>query len=175
MTPISRVAAGGDRRVDWSHHPRGSMHTKLMTIALASIIVLSACSSKPTAASVCTKLEAAGVAKNCRPEVPKVINARASEEAVFDLPAPAGKTGHVLAFAKAEDYAATVKAYEAAALLAGSHRYGSEKALIFVQLNSDASSTACEKPMRACAGAEAPPLAGLTSACREPRGCETLP
>lgn len=79
------------------------------------------------------------MAKDCKQSVPSAMNARAKEEYVFDLVAPKGKTGHVLAFEKADDYDATVKAYEAMAMLAGSHRYGSEKARIFVQLNSEAS------------------------------------
>lgn len=59
---------------------------------------------------------------------------------MFDLPSVPGKTGQVLRFAKSSDYEATVKAFDAAAVLAGRHRYGSSKALIFVQLNSEASS-----------------------------------
>jgi len=42
----------------------------------------------------------------------------------------------VLRFAKESDYTATVKAFDAMAVLAGRHRYGSEGALIFVQMNS---------------------------------------
>ena len=97
------------------------------------------CATPPTASEVCKKLESAGVAKGCKQTVPSAMNARAKEEYVFDLIAPKGKTGHVLGFEKTDDYDATVKAYEAMAILAGSHRYGSAKARIFVQLNSEAS------------------------------------
>lgn len=110
-----------------------------MLLILATVAATLGCQAKPTAAEVCAKLESAGVAKNCKQNVPSAVNARAKEEYVFNLVAPAGKTGHVLAFDKADDYDATVKAYEAMAMLAGSHRYGSAKARIFVQFNSQAS------------------------------------
>lgn len=110
--------------------------TMLLLLVAASMV---GCASQPTAAEVCKKLESAGVAKGCKQNVPSAMNARAKEEYVFDLVAPKGKTGHVLSFEKADDYDATVKAYEAMAMLAGSHRYGSSKARIFVQLNSEAS------------------------------------
>jgi hypothetical protein len=111
------------------------------TMLLALVVAMTGlgCQSKPTAADVCKKLERAGVAKGCKQSVPAAVNARAKEEYVFNLAAPAGKTGHVLSFEKDDDYDATVKAYEAMAMLAGSHRYGSAKARIFVQLNSGAS------------------------------------
>lgn len=107
----------------------------LMFVTVATV----GCEAKPTAAEVCAKLAGAGVAAGCKQKVPAAMNARAKEEYVFDLVAPKGKTGHVLAFEKADDYDATVKAYEGMAMLAGSHRYGSAKARIFVQLNSEAS------------------------------------
>lgn len=113
------------------------MKTREMLLVVA-VLTLFGCSSHPSAAAVCKKLEAVGIAKSCKASAPAAINARASEEAVFDLVGVSGKTGHVLAFAKQDDFDATVKAYEAAAFLAGSHRYGSQRALVFVQLNSDA-------------------------------------
>lgn len=110
--------------------------TMLLMLMLAPTV---GCASPPTAAEVCRKLENAGVAKGCKQNVPSAMNARAKEEYVFDLVVPKGKTGHVLSFEKGDDYDATVKAYEAMAILAGSHRYGSSKTRIFVQLNSEAS------------------------------------
>lgn len=106
-----------------------------------SAVLLSGCAAKPAASDVCKQIEGAGVAKpgTCKAETPAVMAARAKEKIAFDLAAVPGKTGQVLSFAKAEDYTATVKAFEAAAMLAGPHRYGSEKALIFVQLNDGAS------------------------------------
>jgi hypothetical protein len=97
------------------------------------------CTSKPSAADVCKRLEAAGVAKGCREEKPEVMTARAKVKYGFDLPSVPGKTGQVLTFADAEAYTATVQDFEKVAPLAGPHRFGSEKALVFVQLNSGAS------------------------------------
>ena len=109
---------------------------------MRSILVLAAlvagCSSPPSAATVCQKLAAAGVAANCRPSAPGGLGAAASERQEFDLPDVAGKTGQVLRFADAAGYDATVKAFDAAAVLAGPHRYGSAKARVYVQLNSGA-------------------------------------
>src|SRR3954451_15219769 len=91
--------------------------------------------SKPTAAGVCAELERSGVAKGCRQNVPQGLNRRAKEEFNFDL--VSGKTGHVMSFEKANDYEATVNGYEAVAFAAGSHRYGSPNARIFVHLDSE--------------------------------------
>lgn len=113
-----------------------------MLACAVGLVVTCACgtsTAKPTAAEVCAKLEAAGIAKGCVEEKPTVINARASKMVAFDLVGTPGKRGHVLSFAAVDDYAATVEAYKAAAMLAGPHRYGSEKALIFVQFNDGAS------------------------------------
>ena len=52
----------------------------------------------------------------------------------FDL--AHGKTGQVLRFNDDAGYDATVKAFGAAAVLAGPHRYGKPGALVFVQLNA---------------------------------------
>jgi len=112
---------------------------KTIVLLMFAVTATAGCGAKPTASEVCAKLVTVGVAQGCKQNVPTAMNARAKEEYVFDLVAPKGKTGHVLAFEKAEDYDATVKAYEAMAMLAGSHRYGSAKAQIFVQLNSEAS------------------------------------
>lgn len=109
---------------------------------LAVLLIISAaalgCAKAPTAQDACSKLEAAGVAKGCREVKAEVINARAKTKYDFDLVHVPGKKGAVLDFAKDEDYEATVKAYEAAAMFAGPHRYGNPKALIFVQMNTDA-------------------------------------
>ncbi|HEY4158501.1 MAG TPA: hypothetical protein VGM29_10400 [Polyangiaceae bacterium] len=97
--------------------------------------------AKPTAQTVCAQLATSGVAANCKDGGPAGgLGSAASEYVVFDLPSVPGETGQVLRFEKPSDYAATVKAFDAAAVLAGRHRYGSESALIFVQLNSKASS-----------------------------------
>ncbi len=95
------------------------------------------CVAKPSAASVCEKLTAAGVAENCHTEAPGGIGASATEKFAFDIPKSSGKTGQVLKFDGEAAYAATVKTFDGMAGLVGPHRYGSEKALIFVQLNNE--------------------------------------
>ena len=109
----------------------------MRTIAALSLAVLS-CSKSPTPGDVCQQLVAAGVAANCKPATPNGLGARAREEVAFDLPSVPGHGGGVYVFDKAEDYAATVKAFEGAATLAGPWRFGNEKARIFVQLNEGA-------------------------------------
>ena len=86
----------------------------------------------------CKKLEAAGVAANCREDLPGGLGAAAVEKALFDLPSVPGKGGQVLRFEKEAYYEQTVDAFAAAALLAGPHRYGSKSKLIFVQMNDGA-------------------------------------
>lgn len=104
----------------------------LMTLAALS---LAACSKKPTAMEACKKIEAAGQAANCRSDQPGGLGAGAVEKALFDLPAVAGKTGQVLRFDDDAKFDATVRSFEGAAALAGPHRYGSKRALLFVQAN----------------------------------------
>lgn len=115
-----------------------------MRVLLAVCVLVSGLggckAARPTALEVCAKLVESGVAGGCKAEAPGGINVAAAEKAVFDLPSVPGETGQVLRFEKSSDYEATTKAYDAMAVLAGRHRYGSEKALIFVQLNSQASS-----------------------------------
>ena len=113
----------------------------MRTMLIATALLLAACNkAQVTALEVCAKLTAQGVASGCKDGGPSEgIAAAASERAVFDLPSVPGETGQVLRFGKSSDYDATLKAFDAMAALAGRHRYGSERALIFVQLNSKAS------------------------------------
>ncbi|MFC8181571.1 hypothetical protein ACFULT_22060 [Rhodococcus sp. NPDC057297] len=69
----------------------------------------------------------------------------ATEVYDFDLPSVPGEGGAVMAFADGELYKKTVQSYEDAAFLAGPHRYGSESALIFVQINEGLSSSDGQK------------------------------
>jgi hypothetical protein len=103
---------------------------------VAVAVLVAGCSKGPTAAEVCTRLEAAGAAQGCKAELPGGIGAAAAERATFTVP---GQTygGQVLRFGSGSDYDATIKAFDAAAALAGRHRYGSAGARIFVQLNSE--------------------------------------
>lgn len=105
------------------------------SLLVAVSLLAFGCGKKPTAMAVCEKLVVAGVAANCEAKPPGGLGAAALEHVVFDI--PGGKTGQVMTFDKASDYTATTKAYDAAAVLAGRHRYGSESALTFVQLNSE--------------------------------------
>lgn len=104
-------------------------------ICVGIVLLLAGCAKKPTAMEVCKKVEASGVGANCREGQPGGLGAAAVENAQFDLPSVAGKTGQVMRFDSEEFYANTETAYGNAAMLAGPHRYGSKKALIFVQAN----------------------------------------
>lgn len=117
-------------------------HVLLVLAALG----LSACdkvagmtSTRPTAKAACEKLVAAGIGTNCKEVSPKGLSAKATSKYDFDLVAPKGEQGAVMSFESADDYKSTSEAYKAAALLAGPHRYGNEKALIFMQMNDGAS------------------------------------
>lgn len=110
------------------------MRTALMVVGL----VFLACSAKkPSAMDVCKKLEADGVAAKCAADTPGGIGAAAKERVTFELPSVPGESGQVLSFEREDFYDSTEKAFAAAAALAGRHQYGSKKALIFVQLNSE--------------------------------------
>ncbi len=110
-----------------------------MRAALFGLMLLG-CAAKPSAMAVCEKLAGANVAEGCKTEPPGLgLGAAAKERVTFSI--PGGKTGQVLTFDKGSDYTATVKAFDAAAVLAGRHRYGSEGALVFVQLNSETPAT----------------------------------
>jgi hypothetical protein len=111
---------------------------QIAIVAALMLVTVTGCSKRPSAADVCKKLEASGVAASCRTDSPNGLGAAASEKVSFDLPSVPGKTGAVFGFASADSYKSTTGAFEGAAMLAGPHRYGSEKALIFVQMNSGA-------------------------------------
>jgi hypothetical protein len=106
-------------------------------VLVACGLLLAACKGKPTALAVCEKISAVGAGANCRADKPGGLGSAAKEKAVFDVPGVKDATGQVLNFDKASDYSATVKAFDAMAALAGRFRYGSESALIFVQMNSE--------------------------------------
>lgn len=108
-------------------------------LLVASLLLAAGCAKTPSAADVCAKLVADGIASNCKEAKPVMISARAKTRVDFDLVHNAGKGGSVLDFAAADDYDATEKAYAAAAMLAGPHRYGNAKARVFVQMASEAS------------------------------------
>lgn len=116
----------------------GPMQTKNVVGLVVVGAALMGCAKKPTAMQTCQKLEAAGVASNCRAATPAGLAGAAAEKVDFDLVSVPGKTGQALRFDNEESYTKTVSAFTAAAALAGPHRYGSAKALVFVQLNDGA-------------------------------------
>lgn len=113
-----------------------------MRAALVSFALLLACGSAapPTAADVCARLEHDGiaVAGSCVRAQPDGANARARERYDFNLVSLPAERGAAMTFATADDYRATVETYASLAMIAGAHRYGNERALVFVQLNHDA-------------------------------------
>jgi len=100
------------------------------------LLALAACTPKPSASDACAKIVAAGIGTGCHEVPPLALNARANHKFDFDLVGVKGKTGGVMSFDSKDAYDATVKGFEAAAVLAGPYRYGNEKALIFAQANS---------------------------------------
>lgn len=105
-------------------------------IWIATLVTALGCSKGPSAMDVCKQIEATGVASNCRTDTPRGLGLAAKELVAFDLTNVSGKSGQVLKFADVDTYTKTVDAYDAAAMLAGPHRYGSKTARVFVQANS---------------------------------------
>lgn len=90
---------------------------------------------RPSASEVCTKIEASGIGKRCHEVKPEGLGAAAVERFDFDLPSVPGKGGSVMRFDRESFFDNTEESYGRMAQLAGPHRYGSKKALIFVQAN----------------------------------------
>jgi hypothetical protein len=107
-------------------------------VATPAVSSARAAASPLSAMDACTKLEAAGVAGQCKAATPTGLGIHASEAVAFDLPSLQGHGGAVFRFDSADDYDKTVKMF-AAASLAGPHRYGNRDRLIFTQFNSEAS------------------------------------
>jgi hypothetical protein len=122
-----------------------------MKRALMLLVAVVGCKAGPSAAEVCSRLEAQGVATGCKAEAPAGLGAAAAERVTFSLPGKA-VGGQVLKFSAASDYDATVKAFDAAAALAGRHRYGSEGAKVFVQLNAETPAELGDKARAVVAG-----------------------
>jgi hypothetical protein len=97
------------------------------------------CSKGPSAMDVCKQIEATGVGSNCRADTPGGLGMAAKESALFDLPSVPERTGQVLKFDDDDKLAKTIVAFQAMAMLAGPHRYGSKKARVFVQMNNQVS------------------------------------
>lgn len=114
--------------------------------ATSAEIVTSAPASDSSAAErVCAEIERAGIGDNCARGEGTGLQLAATEVYDFDLPSVPGEGGSVMAFDNVALYRKTVQAFEDAASLAGPHRYGSESALIFVQINEGLSSSDGQK------------------------------
>lgn len=113
-----------------------------LIVALAALVAVG-CSSdtggssstSSAAASVCEQIVDLGVGDDCREAEPTGLGAEAAARYEFDLPSVLGNAGQVLVFSDRSAYGKSVAAYDAASALAGPHRYGSSKALVFVQIN----------------------------------------
>ena len=113
--------------------------------ATSAEIVTSAPASDSAAERVCAEIERAGIGDNCARGEGTGLQLAATEVYDFDLPSVPGEGGSVMAFDNVALYQKTVQAFEDAASLAGPHRYGSESALIFVQINEGLSSSDGQK------------------------------
>ncbi|MEV0947336.1 hypothetical protein [Rhodococcus sp. NPDC049939] len=90
---------------------------------------------------MCAQIEEAGIGTNCAESEPGGLAVAATERYEFDLPSVPGEGGAVMKFDDEDLYRKTVKSYDDMSFLAGPHRYGSESALIFVQINEGLSSS----------------------------------
>lgn len=104
-------------------------------VAMVFVLVVAGCAKKPTAMEACKKIEAAGVAANCRASTPGGLGGAAVAKAEFDLPSVPGKTGQVLQLADDDAFVKTEQGFAGAAVLSGPHRYGNKAKGIFVQAN----------------------------------------
>ncbi|MDH6284930.1 hypothetical protein [Prescottella agglutinans] len=84
---------------------------------------------------MCAKIEKSGVGANCSQDEPGGLGIGATENYAFDLPSVPGRSGQVMVFDDPKIYKKTVDAYAEMSGLAGPHRYGNERALVFVQIN----------------------------------------
>lgn len=113
--------------------------------ATSSETVESSPASDSAAKRLCAEIEKAGIGGNCVRGEGTGLQLAATEVYDFDLPSVPGEGGSVMAFDNVALYRKTVQSYEDAASLAGPHRYGSESALIFVQINEGLSSSDGQK------------------------------
>ncbi len=111
-------------------------------VGMVVVAALSAfgCARRPSALDFCQKLQVAGVASGCHDVSPTGLGAAAIESAVFELTEVPEHDGTVYRFDNTASFDKTVDAFATAATLMGPNRFGSRKALIFVQVNSDAPS-----------------------------------
>lgn len=111
---------------------------KHLIIAAAILATVTGC-QKMTAQDACTKLEATGAIKACEKDTPGGLGAAAIEASKASLVNVPGKGCGVMKFSDEGAFSRTVDAFQAAAMLAGPHRYGNKSKLIFVQCNDGTS------------------------------------
>jgi hypothetical protein len=96
-----------------------------------------------TAMDACHRFESAGFASKCKQEsVEPALTPGAKQRVLFVL--PSGKPGQVFSFDDKGDYEKSAKSIEDLSS-AGKHRWGNNKARIYVQLNKDATDDEAEK------------------------------
>lgn len=112
--------------------------TRVYALGFLSLVALAGCAAKrPSAAEACAALEKSGEARGCTASAPGGLGAAATAKSETTLVSVPGKTCQVLQFGSEDAFDTASKAFEAAAMLAGPHRYGNRAKLIFVQCNSD--------------------------------------
>jgi hypothetical protein len=108
--------------------------------------ILVGCSGQPSALEVCKKLEAAGIAENCREGQKYGASAIAKEKAEFDLPKiPTNRPSEVLTFNQDREFLNTVKTYNEFGTHNGMHRYGNSNRRVFVAIHEDAPAELADK------------------------------
>ena len=108
-------------------------------------LFLVGCGSDLDAKTACEKLTGQGLGASCTKDSPGGLGAAAWEKYDFEIPEPKGKKCQVLAHKSDADLEGTIKGFDAAAGLAGPHRYSNKAKRIFVQCNSDMPREAGEK------------------------------
>lgn len=112
-------------------------HMRLAYVARAlvpGVVALAGC-SRPSAMSVCKKLEAGDVATACRADAPEGLAVAATEFVRFDLKDTPGKHGLVMRFESEEHLLRTARSYEALEAFAGKNRFLSPKARVLIILS----------------------------------------
>jgi hypothetical protein len=123
-------------------------HRLLSCTLLLFGATLVACSGQPSAMSVCKKLEAEGVATNCRVGQKSGAAAVAKERVEFDVPKVGGKPGEVLVFAEEREYLITVSTYNRIGAYNGLNRFGSRDRLVFTAFSEHAAPELAEKAQK---------------------------
>jgi len=121
----------------------------LPTMWLSVVAILPGCGGQPSAMEVCKKLEAAGIAENCREGQKTGASAIAKEKAEFDVPKlAANRPSEVLTFNQDREFLNTVKTYNELGTHNGMHRYGNANRRVFVAIHEDAAAELADKAQK---------------------------